>query len=332
MRAFLRFGRWRLAPWAVALGALVSCSRHDGGDASGAPAPSASAAVGLSSGDAARVLAKVGSRTITLGDYAASLDRMDRFERLRYQTPDRRKQLLEELIDVELLAQEAERRGLGERPETQELVRQILRDEVLRELRSTLPRVEDVPATEVRAFYDAHRAEFREPERRRISVIGVSTRAEAERALAAARGTSAAAWGEAVRKFAPPGPPADGIGAPAELLGDLGLVTGPGAGATDNPRVPEAVRTAAFEIGEVGGVLDRIVPDSGRHYVVRLTGKSAPRDRSFEEAERAIRVRLVEEKLERAVVELEKELRARFPVRIHEEALRTVPVPSAGRP
>src|SRR5690242_5717490 len=60
---------------------------------------------------AARVLAQVGGRTITLGDYAAALERMDQFERLRYQTPERRKQLLDELINAELLAREAEKRG-----------------------------------------------------------------------------------------------------------------------------------------------------------------------------------------------------------------------------
>ena len=58
---------------------------------------------------------------------------------------DRRKQLLDEMIDVELLAREAERRGLAERPETKELVRQILRDEVFAELREKQPPLEEIP-------------------------------------------------------------------------------------------------------------------------------------------------------------------------------------------
>src|SRR5438477_8652417 len=101
--------------------------------ASSGTAPSASASAqpaGLTPELAARVLAKVGDHEITLGEYAATLDRMDPFERLRYQSADRRKLLLDELVDLELLAEEARRRGLDKQPETQERVRQMLRDEL----------------------------------------------------------------------------------------------------------------------------------------------------------------------------------------------------------
>src|SRR5678816_2494851 len=52
---------------------------------------------------AAKVLAKVGDSTITLGDYVAALEHMDQFDRLRYQSPERRKELLDELVEVCLL-------------------------------------------------------------------------------------------------------------------------------------------------------------------------------------------------------------------------------------
>ncbi|HEY4157769.1 MAG TPA: peptidyl-prolyl cis-trans isomerase, partial [Polyangiaceae bacterium] len=109
--------------------------------------PSASASAmpaGLTPELAARVLAKVGDHEITLGEYAATLERMDPFERLRYQSPDRRKQLLDELIDLELLAGEARRRGLDKQPETEERVRQMLRDELLTQVRSSAPAPDDI--------------------------------------------------------------------------------------------------------------------------------------------------------------------------------------------
>src|SRR5664279_149120 len=90
-------------------------------------------AQGLTQEQAAQVLARVGDKSITLGDYAAALERMDRFERLRYQSPERRKQLLDEIIAVELLADEAKRRGLDRDPETQLRLDQALRDEVLKQ-------------------------------------------------------------------------------------------------------------------------------------------------------------------------------------------------------
>src|SRR5205814_4446160 len=88
---------------------------------------------GLTAEQASRVLARVGDRVITLGDYAATLERLDQFDRLRYQSPDRRKELFEQILDVELLAQDARAKGLDKEPETEEAVRQILRDAVLAE-------------------------------------------------------------------------------------------------------------------------------------------------------------------------------------------------------
>ena len=126
---------------------------------------------GLNAQDAARILAKVGDRPITLGDYAKTLDRMDPFDRLRYQTKERRRELLNEMINVELLASEAKRRGLDKEPETEEAVRTILRDAMLAETRSDLPTPAEIPADEVRAFFEANGDKFSEPERRRVAAV-----------------------------------------------------------------------------------------------------------------------------------------------------------------
>jgi peptidyl-prolyl cis-trans isomerase C len=114
-----------LAPRHALLALAVLVSSCDTKPKTGA-APSASASAaprGLTPELAARVLAKVGAREITLGEFAATLERMDPFERLRYQSAERRKQLLDELIDLELLAEEradrpraARRRGAPKRP------------------------------------------------------------------------------------------------------------------------------------------------------------------------------------------------------------------------
>jgi len=75
---------------AVAVLVAVACnerpleSKAKRGDSAAPPA-------GLTADQAALVVAKVGDRTITLGDYAATLERMDQFDRLRYQSPERRR-------------------------------------------------------------------------------------------------------------------------------------------------------------------------------------------------------------------------------------------------
>ena len=62
------------------------------------------------------MLARVGDRTITLGDYVAALEHMDQFDRLRYQSPERRKELLGEMINVVLLARRGAREGVRQGP------------------------------------------------------------------------------------------------------------------------------------------------------------------------------------------------------------------------
>src|SRR5207253_5662402 len=117
---------------------------------------------------AAKVLAKVGDKTITLGDYVAALEHMDQFDRMRYQSPERRKELLGEMINVELLAEEARAKGYDKDPQTQEEIRGVLRDAMLAQARKGAPSAADIPLAEVQAYFDAHKDEYRDPERRRV--------------------------------------------------------------------------------------------------------------------------------------------------------------------
>jgi peptidyl-prolyl cis-trans isomerase C len=316
--------------------ALGCGTKSNGGTALGSSSsPSARAQpAGLTPDLAARVLAKVGNHEITLGEYAATLDRMDPFERLRYQSPDRRKQLLDELIDLELLAEEARRRGLDKQPETQERVRQMLRDELLTEVRASVPAPGDISEADARRYYDAHRDDFREPERRRVAHIALGSEAEAKSVLEKALSLSATDWGKLVdaKSKDARGKPAGAL--PPELAGDLGIVGPPGHARGENPNVPEPLRAAVFEIDKLGGVLPRVVAASGSFHIVRMTGKTDARDRTFVDAERSIRVALVQEKLRTREADLEVDLKKKYPVTIDEAQLAKIPVaaPSAQAP
>ncbi len=273
------------------------------------------------------MLAKVGDHEITLGEYAATLDRMDAFERLRYQSPDRRKQLLDELVDLELLANEARRRGLDKQPETQERVRQMLRDELLAQVRASVPAPNDISDADARRYYDEHRADFREPERRRVAHIVLGSETEAEAVLEKALTASPAEWGKLVaEKSRDPASKVAG-GLPPELAGDLGIVGPPGQPRGENPNVPEPLRAAVFEIDKLGGVLPRPVALGSTFQIVRMTGKTDARDRTFTDAERAIRVALVQERIRAREAELEGELKKKYPVTIDEAALAKIPLP-----
>lgn len=324
----------RVAPLvSIAFLALAACGngcKRDGGDVVAADAGAHAQPLSLSPEQAKKPLAKVGETTITLGDYAAALEHMDPFDQLRYQSTERRKELLNEMINVQLLAQEAIEKGYDKDPIAEQELRAILRDAMLAEARKNVPAPNDVPESEVRAYFEAHRADYKDPERRRVAVIVTASAADAQKALlAAAKTTSSAAWGELVRSASID--PQARANVPVDLAGDLGIVAPPGDRRGENPRVPDAVREAVFQIKEISGVYDKVVSAAGKYYVVRLAHKLEPHERTFEEAERTIRVKLAQDKLRAKEEDLLRELQKDIKVEIDEKALAEVKI-SNGAP
>ena len=309
------------------LGGCDSC-KNGSGNATDATQEAGAKVVGLASltpEEAQKVLAKVGAKNITLGDFVAVLERMDQFDRLRYQSPERRKELLDELINIELLAQEATEKGYDKDPQAQEELRIVLRDAYLAEAHKDAPKPADIPEAEVRAYYDAHLADYNDPERRRVSAIVTRDEASAQAVITAAKtAKSAAAWGELVKeRSVDPTAKAD---VPVDLLGDLGIASPPGDPRGDNPRVPEAVRVALFEMKAIGDVSDKPVRVQDRLYIIRFTGKTEPRKRAYEEAERVIRVKLSQDKLRAREKAMLVDLRKQFAVEVDQKVLATVHV------
>ena len=287
---------------------------------------------GLTPAQAAMVVARVGDKNITLGEFAATLERMDQFDRLRYQTPERRKELLDQMITVELLAREARQRGLDKKPETQAAMRQIMRDAMLADARKSIRGPGDLPEAEVRAYYEAHKSDFMEPERRRVSQLVTKDKQTAQQLIDKAKDLSAAEWGALVVKQSAD-PHLKGYKGPAEMAGNLGIVGPPDDERGANPRVPDELRDAAFKIGQIGQVYGEPVQGSdGQWHVVRLTSKTDAHARSFAEAERSIRITMTQEALSAAEKQLEAELRKKLPVVIDEKALSDVALPAPSKP
>ncbi len=285
---------------------------------------------GLSPEQAARVVARVGDRNITLGDFARTLDRMDPFDRLRYQTKERRRELLQEIIDVELLAQEARRRGLDKRPDVADAIRQLYRDALLSKLRDSLPMPAAIPAEEVKAYYDANAEKFNEPERRRVSAIVLSNKADVDKVLKLAVATkNATEWGQLFLAHSINAPKTKRPNDPVDLAGDLGLVGPPGDAKGANTKVPEAVREVAFKLPAVGAVHASAVELEGKFFVVRLSGVTAGHKRTVQEADRTIRVAILQGRLQELERKLDQDLRAKFKVELNDKALADIKLPSA---
>lgn len=313
--------RERLGAGWIALGlVLAACDGGGGQPTPENPEEKRDPLTGLTDAESKEVLARVGDRTITLGEYAVTLTRMGKYERLRYQSPERQKELLDEMIRLELLSREAVRCGLDQDPEVQLRITEALRDEVLEDLRRSLPKPEELTEREVREYYDAHESEFQEPERRRPLVIVLGSRAAADRVATEAQGATGAAWGELARKHSLD---KKGLG-PTDALewaGDRGFVSAPGEKRGENADVPEEVRAAVFKLEKLGDVAATAIESGARFYVVRLGGTSPARERSVADADRTIRVELIRQKFLEKERELEAELRKKYPIAVDEAAI-----------
>lgn len=308
------------------------------GDSKSKTESSAKPPGGLTEEQAARVVARVGEENITLGDYALAIERMDPFDRLRYQTTEKRRELLNNMIDLELLAAEAKRRGLGNDAETQEAVRQVLRDALLSEVHKSLPAPAEIPQGEVQTYYEAHIEEFREPERRRVSVIALDASPDgspeaAEKAktlLTEAQGNvSADTWGRLFFENSKTAKTEKKQNLPLDLAGDLGVVGPPGHKKGANLKVPRVVQEAVFKLAKVGDVHPEVVTDGSVLYIVRMSGLTAAYDRGVSEADRQIRVAILKQKMVDQERVLEDELRAKYKVEIDESVLARVKTPGA---
>ncbi len=313
---------------ALSLVALSGCDEiaTAGGGADAGPPPA-----GLTPQQAAAVIAKVGDETITLGEFAAVLERMNQMDRLRFQSKPRRRALLQDLIDIKLLAQEARRRGLDKKPEVRDAIRQILRDAILAKARQGVMSPAEIPAAEVKAYYDEHLDTYREPERRRVSAIVLDDEAKAAEVLDKARAIkSGDQWGELFYEHSLTAPKKRNPQAPADLAGDLGIVGPPGDAKGISKSVPPAVQRAVFELAEVGDVYkDVVAAGNGRYFIVRMAGRSKGHTRSLAEADRAIRVAILQEMIRDREKQLAADLRKRFPVEIDKDALGTIKLPAS---
>lgn len=271
---------------------------------------------GLTPEEEDEVLVRVGERAITLGQFAETLLRMDPYERLRYKSEERQKELLDEMIEVELLAQEAHRRGFDRDPEVRLRIKQALRDELLQDLERRVPGPETFSEREVRQYFEAHPNEFAEPLRHRVQVIEVGQEQLARSLIGQLEESdlgSGEAWAKLARAHSLRRDQLGEAEAP-ELAGDLGFVSAPGEARGANDEVPEAVREAVFSVEKVGQVAAEPAQVGERFFVVRLGGISPARNRSLEEAERTIRVELRRQKYLEMERDLEEELRKKYPV------------------
>lgn len=300
---------WKRVIISVIAIAVLGCTKKSEQPASDAEWPKH----GLTEEQANEVLATVGDRVITVGELADRLASQSPYLQARFESPERRKELLDNLIRYELLVYEAKRRGYDDDPEVLRTRRNIMIQELIKGEVDGPLEADPVSDEEVQAVYDANPTEFDRPAQRRASHIFVTDRKSAEKLLAEAKDRDRATFAQLARASSEDeATKANG--------GDLGFFT------ADDDQPSPAVRKAAFSIGKVGQVYPELVEDGGGYHILLLTGERAELKRTYEQAKRAIRHKLTRERKDAAMKALNERLRQEVDVEIDYDALADVKI------
>jgi hypothetical protein len=289
----------------------------------------------------ATVVARFTGGQLTAADVRQWIAHLNEVDRIRYQSADTKRELVSEIVSMELLAREAIEQGYAEREEFRallkmEVARRFLEDRVRQSVS-----LKDITDADVDAYYGAHRAEFIRGETRLVSRIVVGSaplaaqvRADIDAAIAAqatpgSEGEPIAAaklvFGKALRRYT------------EEVHGrrDRGVVgwidaRGIVRGIVERKQVCAAVARAAFALPAEGGLAGPI-PCAEEHTVILVDGRRPPVQLSRDEVASRIKNRLLQERKEAAKRDIIKSLVAKAEIRIHDERLLEVAPPATPR-
>ncbi len=259
---------------------------------------------GLSEAQAKEPLIVVGDTTITVGEFAEVLAEKSPYLRARYASPERRRELLDELVKVELLALEASRRGLDASDEIVNTKKQVMIQQMMKAEFEDKVKLSDITDQEIEAYYNAHPSEFNKPAQVRASHILIKDEAKAKKVL---KQVLAAPNDHKLFRELVAAQSEDA--ATASRFGDLQFLSMPEHRVEGEPEVPEAVVRVAFELTESAPVHPELVKSDAGFHIVKSHGQRKAIARSLEEARRPIQHKLWREKREALVESFVKSLR-----------------------
>jgi len=276
---------------------------------------------GLTPEEAAKVVAKVGDVEITVGEVTNQINRMSPFIRQRFNSPEKRKEFVEKLVRMELLAAEAESQGLQDDPDVERAVNQaMIRLYTKKELeKKVLP--SEVADAEVKKYYDEHSHEFNKPDQVRVSIIVLKTKEEAEEMLRRIKEKEddPRFFREMARK--------NSIDNKSKTRGgDLRYYPKFEELTGDEPPIDKAILDAAWLIKEEGKVYPKVVETDKGFVIVKVTNKKKAVIRKLENIRRIIENRLLREKRREAMDAYLKKLREEADIKVYDKNLDLVQI------
>jgi peptidyl-prolyl cis-trans isomerase C len=282
-------------------------------------------------GPSGPVVAHVGGDVITAEEFKRRMDEQTPFLRARYNSVERKKELLRALVRNELLAQEAQREGLDKSPAVREAVKRAMIQELIKKQLDEKSNGSDIPDAELKSFYDAHVDDYVKPERARVYHIFLPAKDAKEKAQAK---TKAATLVKEIREREKKGEPnvfektamkesKDQLS--AALGGDLRFLSKDELAKAHGAEMANA----AFDLKNPGEIAGPIETPNGVE-IVRLQVKTVALNRGFDEAKDAIRGRMARDRRSKQYDDFVKKLEDEGKVSIDEVELAKITPTEAG--
>jgi len=266
------------------------------------------------------VLAKVDDVTISLGEFQERINQQSPYVRARYTSVERQKEFLDNLVRFEVLAKEAERRGMAKDPEVVRTMKQVMIQKLLKAEFEKMT-IKDISDDDVKKYYDAHPEEYNKAAEARVSMILVKDAATAKRVLADARvkGVDNEGYRKLVAEYSTDV-------ATKERGGDLRYFD------AKSKDIPGPVIEAAFKMTNIGDNSPPVTLPQGVA-ILKLTGLRKALSRNFEEVKEQIRNKLFHDKRQASMEAFVKNLKDKANIKIDEGKLAKVVIegPGAGQ-
>ncbi|MCK9462338.1 MAG: peptidyl-prolyl cis-trans isomerase [Proteobacteria bacterium] len=293
-----------------------------------APATTAAAPVDAAAEKARLALpvAKIDGVEISLEYLETALDRQSPLLRKELADAAKRKDFIDKIINMEVLAAEAKRRGFSSDPEVASVRKNQLASLMHRKIADETPEVAPTDDA-MRKYYDAHADAYNKPEKVRARHILIADKAAAEKLLAEMLAKTPSQY-----EFRRIAQERSEDAASKNRGGDLTFFPRTAERRDGDPEVPEAVANAAFELKENGEVARKLVKtDKGYHLVMR-TGHREKMSMTFEEAKERLTMLVQRDDRKNAIDAAIDALEKKYPVTLHEENLKDVVIDLSGGP
>lgn len=297
---------------------------------------------GKQSGDAAfwqaagsgEVIAEVGGIKIYMEDFVSQLEQKPPYVRARYATDEKKREFLDSLITFEVLSQAAIERGLHKDPKVvqaakQTMLRILMENEIEKKFTA-----DDIPEADLRAYYDANKDQYNNPERRRAAHILIRVNEGApEDQWQKARAKAEKVYADAIaqrndpnsfRRLAKDHSDDD---ATKNRGGDLSYFSRTEEG---GPMV-RAFSDAVFAMENTNDIVGPVRTQHGWH-IIKLTGKLSRRERTFEQVVPRIKRTLFKDRQQEMFESMVQALKAKTPIQINQALLDGYTVPGAEVP